>query len=43
MGAGQAQIGFLPSLQLWQANDMYDAKVVLQTERNATSPTPRSS
>ena len=34
MGAGQAQIGFLPSLQLWQANDRYGASVVLQTERN---------
>jgi len=34
MGAGQAQIGFLPSLQLWQASDKYGAKVVLQTDRN---------
>lgn len=40
MGAGQAQIGFLPSLQLWQANDMYDAKVVLQTERNGNITYP---
>lgn len=40
MGAGQAQIGFLPSLQLWQANDMYDAKVVLQTERNGNISYP---
>jgi phosphonate transport system substrate-binding protein len=40
MGAGQAQIGFLPSLQLWQASDMYGASVVLQTERkgNITYP-----
>jgi len=34
MGADQAQIGFLPSLQLWQASDKYGAKVVLQTDRN---------
>ncbi len=34
MGADQAQIGFLPSLQLWQASDKYGAKVVLQTNRN---------
>ena len=40
MGAGQAQIGFLPSLQLWQANDMYDASVVLQTERNGNITYP---
>jgi len=40
MGAGQAQIGFLPSLQLWQANDMYDAEVVLQTERNGNISYP---
>ncbi|HCS61789.1 MAG TPA: phosphate/phosphite/phosphonate ABC transporter substrate-binding protein [Microbacterium sp.] len=40
MGAGQAQIGFLPSLQLWQANDMYDAEVVLQTERNGNITYP---
>lgn len=40
MGAGQAQIGFLPSLQLWQANDMYDASVVLQTERNGNISYP---
>jgi len=40
MGAGQAQIGFLPSLQLWQANDMYGAKVVLQTERNGNISYP---
>lgn len=40
MGAGQAQIGFLPSLQLWQANDMYDAKTVLQTERNGNITYP---
>jgi phosphonate transport system substrate-binding protein len=40
MGAGQAQIGFLPSLQLWQAADMYDASVVLQTERNGNITYP---
>lgn len=40
MGAGQAQIGFLPSLQLWQANDMYGANVVLQTERNGNISYP---
>lgn len=40
MGAGQAQIGFLPSLQLWQANDMYGAEVVLQTERNGNITYP---
>ncbi|WP_411699702.1 phosphate/phosphite/phosphonate ABC transporter substrate-binding protein [Conyzicola sp.] len=40
MGAGQAQIGFLPSLQLWQASDMYDASVVLQTERNGNITYP---
>lgn len=40
MGAGQAQIGFLPSLQLWQANDMYGAEVVLQTERNGNISYP---
>lgn len=40
MGAGQAQIGFLPSLQLWQAHDMYDASVVLQTERNGNISYP---
>lgn len=40
MGAGQAQIGFLPSLQLWQAHDMYDAEVVLQTERNGNISYP---
>ncbi|MCM3779936.1 phosphate/phosphite/phosphonate ABC transporter substrate-binding protein [Microbacterium hydrocarbonoxydans] len=40
MGAGQAQIGFLPSLQLWQANDMYDASIVLQTERNGNITYP---
>ncbi|MBU4466194.1 MAG: phosphate/phosphite/phosphonate ABC transporter substrate-binding protein, partial [Actinobacteria bacterium] len=40
MGAGQAQIGFLPSLQLWQANDRYGAKVVLQTERNGAITYP---
>lgn len=40
MGAGQAQIGFLPSLQLWQANAMYDASVVLQTERNGNISYP---
>ncbi|KQW04065.1 phosphate ABC transporter substrate-binding protein [Leifsonia sp. Root4] len=40
MGAGQAQIGFLPSLQLWQASDMYDANVVLQTERNGNITYP---
>jgi len=40
MGAGQAQIGFLPSLQLWQADDMYDASVVLQTERNGNITYP---
>lgn len=40
MGADQAQIGFLPSLQLWQANDMYDASVVLQTERNGNISYP---
>jgi len=40
MGAGQAQIGFLPSLQLWQASDMYDASVVLQTERNGNISYP---
>ena len=34
MGADQAQIGFLPSLQLWQVSDKYGAKVVLQTNRN---------
>lgn len=40
MGAGQAQIGFLPSLQLWQANDMYGAETVLQTERNGNITYP---
>jgi phosphonate transport system substrate-binding protein len=40
MGADQAQIGFLPSLQLWQAADMYDASVVLQTERNGNISYP---
>jgi len=40
MGADQAQIGFLPSLQLWQASDMYQAKVVLQTERNGNITYP---
>ncbi|WP_295839760.1 phosphate/phosphite/phosphonate ABC transporter substrate-binding protein [uncultured Microbacterium sp.] len=40
MGAGQAQIGFLPSLQLWQANDRYGASVVLQTERNGNITYP---
>lgn len=40
MGAGQAQIGFLPSLQLWQASDKYGAKVVLQTERNGNITYP---
>ncbi|GAA4196609.1 phosphate/phosphite/phosphonate ABC transporter substrate-binding protein [Microbacterium oryzae] len=40
IGAGQAQIGFLPSLQLWQANDMYGAEVVLQTERNGNITYP---
>jgi phosphonate transport system substrate-binding protein len=40
MGAGQAQIGFLPSLQLWQAKDMYNASVVLQTERNGNITYP---
>lgn len=40
MGAGQAQIGFLPSLQLWQANDRYGASVVLQTERNGNISYP---
>lgn len=40
MGADQAQIGFLPSLQLWQASDMYDATVVLQTERNGNITYP---
>lgn len=40
MGAGQAQIGFLPSLQLWQADDMYNASVVLQTERNGNITYP---
>lgn len=40
MGAGQAQIGFLPSLQLWQASDMYDASVVLQTERDGNISYP---
>ncbi|MET4783117.1 phosphate/phosphite/phosphonate ABC transporter substrate-binding protein [Glaciihabitans sp. UYNi722] len=40
MGAGQAQIGFLPSLQLWQASDMYKASVVLQTERNGNITYP---
>lgn len=40
MGAGQAQIGFLPSLQLWQASDMYDANAVLQTERNGNITYP---
>ena len=40
MGAGQAQIGFLPSLQLWQASDMYGANVVLQTERNGNITYP---
>ena len=40
MGADQAQIGFLPSLQLWQANDMYDASVVLQTERSGNITYP---
>ncbi|GAB3063660.1 phosphate/phosphite/phosphonate ABC transporter substrate-binding protein [Sediminivirga luteola] len=40
MGAGQAQIGFLPSLQLWQAHDMYGAEVVLQTERDGNITYP---
>ncbi|EIC08515.1 phosphonate transport system substrate-binding protein [Microbacterium sp. oral taxon 186 str. F0373] len=40
MGADQAQIGFLPSLQLWQASDRYGAKVVLQTERNGAITYP---
>lgn len=40
MGAGQAQIGFLPSLQLWQAGDKYGAKTVLQTERNGNITYP---
>jgi phosphonate transport system substrate-binding protein len=40
MGAGQAQIGFLPSLQLYQANSMYGAKVVLQTVRNGNITYP---
>lgn len=40
MGAGQAQIGFLPSLQLWQASDKYGADVVLQTERNGNISYP---
>lgn len=40
MGADQAQIGFLPSLQLWQAADMYGASVVLQTERNGNISYP---
>lgn len=40
MGAGQAQIGFLPSLQLWQANSKYDASVVLQTVRNGNITYP---
>ncbi len=40
MGAGQAQIGFLPSLQLWQANSKYGAKVVLQTVRNGNITYP---
>jgi len=40
MGAGQAQIGFLPSLQLWQASDMYGAHTVLQTERNGNITYP---
>jgi phosphonate transport system substrate-binding protein len=40
MGAGQAQIGFLPSLQLWQASEMYGASVVLQTERNGNISYP---
>jgi len=40
MGAGQAQIGFLPSLQLWQAHDRYGASVVLQTERNGNITYP---
>ena len=34
MGAGQAQIGFLPSTQLLQAQDMYEAHIVLQTARS---------
>lgn len=40
MGANQAQIGFLPSLQLWQAHDRYGASVVLQTERNGAITYP---
>ncbi|MBU4336618.1 MAG: phosphate/phosphite/phosphonate ABC transporter substrate-binding protein [Actinobacteria bacterium] len=40
MGAGQAQIGFLPSLQLWQVSDKYGASVVLQTERNGNISYP---
>jgi phosphonate transport system substrate-binding protein len=40
MGAGQAQIGFLPSLQLWQASDRYGATTVLQTERNGNITYP---
>jgi phosphonate transport system substrate-binding protein len=40
MGAGQAQIGFLPSLQLWQASDKYGATTVLQTERNGNITYP---
>lgn len=40
MGANQAQIGFLPALQLWQANDRYGAEVMLQTERNGNLTYP---
>ena len=40
MGAGQAQIGFLPSLQLWQSKQKYGASVVLQTERNGAITYP---
>ncbi|WP_104200015.1 phosphate/phosphite/phosphonate ABC transporter substrate-binding protein [Cryobacterium sp. Y29] len=40
MGAEQAQIGFLPSLQLYQASDMYGASVVLQTERGGNISYP---
>lgn len=40
MGAGQAQIGFLPSLQLWQAKSKYGASVVLQTVRNGNITYP---
>lgn len=40
IGADQAQIGFLPSLQMYQANDKYDAVPILQTERDGNITYP---